>query len=349
MSASDSAIPQYVPAPTQPGSAHLIGICGSGMSALANVLRGLGWNVTGSDTSLAPPGNAVPSGPKQAVVAARHAGGATPNDCDLVIHSAAVPDEDPERIAARRRGIPSLSLAEALGWVTHGRPLAAVAGTHGKSSATSMMASILRFAGRKPLVVCGARQLGYTSGGDAGRDGLAIVEACEYREHFLHLRPRYAALLGIEPDHFDCFDSDAALDAAYAGFVAQIPSDGLLLVNAACRRAQRVVARARCRRERFAVCWPPRGDGRLAGDVEWTAVVSGHERGHYAFELNYGGETLGYVRLAAAGAHMVSNALAAAALAWHQGVSGAEITAGLSVFPGLHRRIELLGEYAGVA
>ena len=141
-----------------------------------------------------------------------------------------------------------------------GRRGLAVAGTHGKSSTTAMAAKVLVEAGCDPTVVFGATPLSATSGGRAGKGPLLLVEACEYRANFLHLRPRQAVILAVEPDHFDCYDRPEQLEAAFARFAANLPADGQLLVQyEAPRRVGRRPRRLRRGNLRR------RGRGRLVG------------------------------------------------------------------------------------
>ena len=157
-----------------------------------------------------------------------------PADADLVIASSAIRPENPELRRAAELGIPKLTYAEMLGRLMAGQRGLAVAGTHGKSTTTAMAAQILVEALCDPTVVFGATPVGGSSGGRAGRGSLVLVEACEYLANFLNLRPKQAVILGIEPDHFDCYDSAASLEQAFSRFAALVPRDGLLLVRHDC-------------------------------------------------------------------------------------------------------------------
>ena len=117
-----------------------------------------------------------------------------------------------------------------LGQLMQGRHGLAVAGTHGKSTATAMAAEILVAAGCDPTVIYGAAPRGGNDGGRAGKGHAVLVEACEFRRNFLHLRPHNAVILNIEPDHFDCYDSREALESAFDHFAALLPADGRLIV-----------------------------------------------------------------------------------------------------------------------
>jgi UDP-N-acetylmuramate--alanine ligase len=224
-----------------------------------------------------------------------------------------------------------------LGRLMQGKRGLAVAGTHGKSTTTAMAAHVLVQAGRNPTVVCGAAPLGQITGGRAGGD-LMLVEACEYRANFLHLRPAQAVILGIEPDHFDCYPSWGDLERAFARFARLVPSDGLILARHGCPVTRRVTAGLSCRVETYGV--DPRAD--------WSARLLAARLGRYSFEVFRGGRRLLSVQWSVPGRHNVLNALAAAALAWENGASARQIAAGLDDFPGLGRRLEVLGTWGGV-
>jgi UDP-N-acetylmuramate--alanine ligase len=319
----------------QPQRAHLIGVAGSGMRALAEVLAGWGWQLSGSDS------NAVAVrdlAAKNIRVFEGHAAEHLPPETQLVIYSDAVPAENPELCRAAELGVPAVSYFQLLGRLSADCHTVAIAGTHGKSSTTAMAAHILVAAGRDPTVFCGATPLGATSGGRAGHSGLMLVEACEYRANFRYLRPQHAAILGIEPDHFDCYDSLEQIEHAFRQFAASVPPEGLLLVRHDCVSTRRATAGLGCRIESFGLC----------PEADWSAHRLCDERGQFRFEIHYHGRPMCHLRLRTPGRHNVLNALAAAALAWHNHATADQIASGLGGFAGLHRRLEVLGTWRGV-
>jgi UDP-N-acetylmuramate--alanine ligase len=201
-----------------------------------------------------------------------------------------------------------------------------------------MAAEILTRAALDPLVVIGATPNGQSSGGRPGRGELMLVEACEYRRSFLHLRPQWAVVLGIEPDHFDCYDSLAQIEAAFARFVQRVPASGAVLANADC---QVTLAAARNRNSRLVTFG-------LRRPAEWSVARLRHERGYYTFRIMHLKHHVTDVALRVPGLHNAQNALAAAALAGELGVPAAIIGAALSEFRGVHRRLESLGTWQGV-
>ena len=354
---------------SRPRRAHLVGIAGTGMRALADVLLGWGWRLSGSDLNIAPVQSLAAAGVR---LFQGHDAGNLPDGADEVVYSDAVPVDNPERRRAAERDIPASSYFQMLGRLGNGRRTVAVAGTHGKSTVTAMAAHLLVAAARDPTVVCGATPLGATSGGRAGgsrivcgagvppalcsRDGrttkhevtperpLMLVEACEYRANFLHLRPEQAAILGIELDHFDCYDSLEQLEGAFRRFAASLPAGGLLVARHDCPSTRRVTPGVPCRVETFG----------FSPDADWSARIAvpyfgtgfGNQ-GQFSFKIRRFGEPLCDVRLHVPGEHNVLNALAAAAIAYENGVTGDQISAGLGSFPGLHRRLEMLGTWRG--
>ncbi|HUY32213.1 MAG TPA: UDP-N-acetylmuramate--L-alanine ligase [Pirellulales bacterium] len=310
--------------------AHLIGIAGCGMRALAELLLTRGWRLTGSDLD---PSGAAWLAEAGVRLDAGHAAEHVPPDADLVIYSDAVPEDNCERRRATELGLSQRSYPSMLGDLMERGFGLAVAGTHGKSTTTAMAAEILDVAGFSPSVVAGGTPLGRNSGGRRGRGQFVLVEACEYRSNFLRLTPRTAVILGIEPDHFDCFPSRGSLEAAFAAFVRRVPADGLLLAQASCAATRRVLAGATCRIATFG----------LETDADWRAKILRGVRGRYDFKITRRGRSLGEVALAVAGRHQVVNALAAAALAGESGASGRDIVRGLSQFAGLRRRFERVG------
>ncbi len=317
------------------GNAHLVGALGSGMRSLADVLLGQGWRVTGSDRGAADEPVCARPG---FVVRRGHAADNVPADSDLVVHSDAIPPENPELRRAVDLGIPTLSYFQMLGRLMADRRGIAIAGTHGKSTTSAMLAEILVHAGLDPTVCYGAAPLGQPSSGRPGRGHWMVAEACEYRANFLHLRPEHAAILNVEPDHFDCYRSWAELRAAFARFARSAPPHGTLVVNARSTAAIGAAAGVASRVETFG----------LSPDADWQARSHTSRRGLHAFEIVRRGRAVCEVSLRVPGRHNVENALAAAALAWAAGVGPEGIAAGLAQFRGIQRRLERLGTWGGV-
>jgi UDP-N-acetylmuramate--alanine ligase len=317
-------------------SAHLVGICGAGMRAVAAVLLERGWQITGSDLHPQSAGALVSRGAR---VFSGHASSHLPADTDLLIYSEAVSADNSERQEAQRRGIAIRSYGQILGEIaascqTAGSQVLAVAGTHGKSTVTAMIAAILTRAGMDPTIICGASPVS----GHQGDGKITLIEACEYRENFLHLRPNVATLLNVEHDHFDCYQLAEQLQAAFSQFALQTRDDGLIVASNESASAIKIAASTGRRMVTFG----------FSRSADWCATNLEHSLGRYRFNIVRHGQKLAHITLTVPGRHNVLNALAAAVVARHCGASGPHIAQGLAAFRGLKRRLEPRGRWAGV-
>jgi UDP-N-acetylmuramate--alanine ligase len=312
--------------------AHLVGIRGAGMRSLAELLDEAGWQVSGSD--IAALGDFGP----RFDVRQGHDAGAIDELLELVVYSDAVPRDNPELRRARQLGVETISYSQMLGRLMAARSGVAVAGTHGKSTTTAMTGEILIAAGLDPTLVVGAAPVGRFSGGRLGHGRWLVAEACEYRANFCQLQPELAAVLNVEPDHFDCYETQSALEAAFARFLQAVPASGVVVARTDCGATRRVVRELDCSIETFG----------FDDTATWQAANLSHRRGFYAFELRCRGRLVCRVNLPVPGRHNVLNAAAAAALASHCGASGADVRAGLEQFVALRRRLQLLGEVRDV-
>lgn len=321
---------------------HIIGIGGFGMSAIARVLLGRGYAVSGSDLSandltraLAAAGATIYQGH-----AAAHVAGA-----DLVAATSAAREDNPEIAAARTAGIPVLRRRELLGALMAGQVGIAVAGTHGKTTTTALLVHVLSEAGLDPTYIIGGvlRNTGANAG--VGRGPHFVIEADEYDRMFLGLRPQIAIITNIEHDHPDCYPTLDDVRAAFAEFAALLPDDGLLIVCADDAEARALGDRRRAAGHPVAFY----GFAGAAGETFWRASdLVPDAAGGTAFTAWRGAQNLGRVRLALAGRHNVLNALAVIAAADHAGVPFAVAAGALSSFLGTGRRAEVLGVAGGV-
>lgn len=209
---------------------HFVGIGGIGMSALAQLALHNGTAVSGSDSAASPITKLLQKLGINIVIG--HTVEHVPSDAQFVVYSDAVSAENPERQQARRLGIEELSYFEALGRFTQGKFVIAVAGTHGKTTTTAMLAKILWDVGRKPTSIVGSIVRDFGSNFIAGDQSLFVVEACEYRDHFLHLRPNILVITNIEWDHNDWFSNLSAVQATFRKAVQGLPPDGVLVTDA---------------------------------------------------------------------------------------------------------------------
>lgn len=310
---------------------HLIGIGGAGMSAIAKVLLERGTQVSGSD--LKPSRTATVLQAMGAVVSlghdASHIEGAT-----VVIRSSAIPDENVELRAALQAGIPVLSRGEALASILEDRRSVVVAGTHGKTTTTSMIVSIVAAAGLDPTYLVGGGLNDAGTNARAGSGDIAIAESDESDGSFLLLAPTIAVITNVEMDHVDHWGTFDELTSAFTRFMEATDPGGALIVPAG-RELERTARSLDTPVVTF-------GDG---GD--FSAVEIANEQQATSFTLKTAsGEAP--VLLQALGAHNISNALAAAAAAASVGVTLTDIAAGLGTFTGVERRFDVLGSSGGV-
>lgn len=224
---------------------HFIGIGGIGMSALAQLLAHDGAQVTGSDREASPVTELLES--KGITVAIGQKAENVPDDAEQIVYSDAVHEDNPERMRAKELGIPQCSYFEMLGKVSEGKRTIAVAGTHGKTTTTGMLAAILRDAGASPTAVVGSIVKDFGSNYLAGTSDLFVVEACEYRDHLLELSPYVLVLTNVEWDHTDYFSSLAALQDTFRKSIQKVPADGAIITNPSDKNIAPLLAGARAR------------------------------------------------------------------------------------------------------
>ena len=226
---------------------HLVGIGGIGVSALARMFLGEGppaGGVSGSDRDPSPITEELARlGVK---IFFGHRAENLPPDADLVIYTIAVPPDNPELLAAKRLGIKTLSYPEALGEISARKFTIAVAGTHGKTTTTAMLAKIFIDAGLDPTVIVGSILPTQKSNFIFGRSKYFIVEACEYRRSFLNLSPRILVITNIDNDHLDYYRDLADIESAFAELAGKLPADGALVCDRNDERLKSVLLNTRC-------------------------------------------------------------------------------------------------------
>lgn len=213
---------------TLPHHIHMLGIGGIGMSALAQLLAKRGHVVTGSDREESPTTRLLE---KKGIDVVIGHGTEIPAKIELVIYSDAVPADNAERQDARAKKVPQKSYFEVLGEISRDMRTIAVAGTHGKTTTSSMVAKILSDAGERPTAIIGSIVRDFGSNFLAGRDDLLVVEACEYRDHLLELSPEILVITNIELDHTDFFPSLSALQNTFRAAVEKVPEKGTIICN----------------------------------------------------------------------------------------------------------------------
>ncbi len=314
---------------------HFVGVGGIGMSGLARIMVARGAEVSGSDMSQ----STVTEGLERigVPILLGHRREYLPGNATMVVRSAAVPDSNPEVAEAKSRGIPVLRYSKALGMSMEGRKGITVSGTHGKTTTTAMISKLLCDAGLDPTFLVGGLISEEKGNSRAGKGEHYVVEACEYAESFLDLKPRIAVVTNIESDHLDYYGTFKRIKKAFERFISMLPPDGLLVTNAddpECMSA--AINAAQCRVETFGIEAP--------ASVRPASLRE--RRGRYSFDVVAGGRTVRNLGLLVPGRHNVLNALAAAAVGLSVGASPEVIASSLSEFEGVKRRFEIVGRIA---
>ncbi|HPS02584.1 MAG TPA: Mur ligase family protein, partial [Candidatus Sumerlaeota bacterium] len=323
---------------------HFIGVGGCGMSGIALSLRKMGYVISGSDMyesatleRLRAAGVTVNVG---------HNGGNIAPDTQLVVFSAAVKPDNPEYMAAAVRKIELIKYARMLGLLMASHRGIAIAGTHGKTTTTGMVALALRELGADPSFVIGGSvpQLGGGSG--IGSSDYLVAEACEYDRSFLNLSPRYAIINNIEEDHLDYYSGLDEIVQAFHDFTNLLPGDGLLVYSASSPNIARFIAQAPCRTISCA----------LDHEADYWADEIRYVNGQSLYRLHTrrqdgkagAGERTCDVALNTFGRHNVINSLSAIALLAELGFDLEASARGVGLFRGANRRFEIIHNQGGI-
>jgi UDP-N-acetylmuramate--alanine ligase len=318
---------------------HLIGIGGTGLSAIARILLEMGYTVTGSDRAESPytqdlrtAGVTISIGHDPENVAG----------ADMVVRSSAIPDDNPEVAEAIHRGIPVLKRSDFLGSLMEGKTGVAVAGTHGKTTTTSMIAWMLTAVNQDPSFIVGGMLTNLGVNARLGEGDTFVIEADEYDRMFLGLKPAIEVVTNVEHDHPDCYPTPADFQAAFVEFVKRLPADGTLVACAEDPGARQLMVEAEALNKAvIAYGLKPMTEDEQQLEV-YTSVLATNDRGGFTF----GAEVLGgsaTVELQVPGKHNVLNALAALTVAQLLGLPLPAAAQALSEFRGNGRRFEVRG------
>jgi UDP-N-acetylmuramate--alanine ligase len=314
---------------------HFVGIGGSGMSGIAEVLLNLGYTVSGSDAKRSAVTDRLAS--LGARVAEGHAA-ENVGDAHVVVTSTAVRHDNPEVTEARRRNLPVIPRAEMLAELMRLKYGIAVAGSHGKTTTTSMVALVLDRGGLDPTVVVGGRLGVLGSGARLGRGDFMVAEADESDRSFLKLTPTIAVVTNIDREHLDTYRDLADVQEAFLGFVNKVPFYGVAVLCLDDAPVQDILPRV----ERRVLSYGLTPQARVsARDLDIGPTSS-------TYTATLDGEPLGPLTVAVPGAHNVANSLAAVAVGLDLGVPFEAIRAGLESFTGVDRRFQVRGEAGGV-
>lgn len=323
---------------SHPIHVHFIGIGGISMSGLAAVLVRRGFRVSGSDRAesnltkwLEKIGAAVYYGQRASNIE---------SDTDLVVYTAAIHPDNPEYQAAAARKLPMLTRAELLGQLMANYPLPiAVAGTHGKTTTTSMISHILLAADTDPTISVGG--ILPVLGGNirVGGGDIFLTEACEYTNSFLDFLPKIGIILNVEHDHPDFFPTLQDVRDSFHRFAKLLPQDGTLIISGAIPNVQELTEDLSCR---VLLYGEHSADGYHAEHITYDKAACA------SFDLLCGTRFLGHYTLKVPGEHNVENALAALVLSEVLGIAPETVQKGLLEFRGAERRFQHLGDIGGV-
>jgi UDP-N-acetylmuramate--alanine ligase len=316
-------------------SIHFVGIGGIGMSGIAEVLLAHGFEVTGSDLR-----ESDTIAHLRSLSARVHIGHAAKNlgGADVLVFSSAVKRDNPELVSARARAIPVIPRAEMLAELMRLKDGIAIAGSHGKTTTTSLVATVLREAGLDPTVVIGGKLNALGTNAARGAGSLLVTEADESDGSFLHLSPTLAVITNIDAEHLDYYGDHARVKQAFISFANRVPFYGLVIACLDHPHVQDILPRIDKRLATYGLA--AQAEYR-AKDPELNGLLS-------SFEVVRRGKALGRFEVRMPGVHNVLNALATIAVADEVGVALEQVKASLASFTGVQRRFSILGEHDGI-
>ncbi|MBR4889476.1 MAG: UDP-N-acetylmuramate--L-alanine ligase [Clostridia bacterium] len=315
---------------------HFVGIGGSGMCPIAEILYTNGYHITGSDRSEGETLNRIKN--MGIPVMLGHSEDNV-DGADLVVYTAAVKQDNPELVGARKKGIPAIERSVMLGELARKYENAVgISGTHGKTTTTGMLTQVLMTAEMDPSAVIGGKLNLIGGNGRAGKSETIVCEACEYVDTFLQMTPAMSVILNVDADHLDYFGTLENIIKSFNKFAQQ--TSRTVVINGDDENSRKAVEGIDPAK---VVTFG------LADTNDYYAVgLATAQRACYGFALYHKGEKLCDITLSVPGTHNVMNALAAAAAAHQLGAAPAAIAAGLHDFVGVHRRFEIRGQFDGV-
>lgn len=315
---------------------HFIGIGGSGMCPLAEILHSEGYQLSGSDNN---PGDTLERIKALGIPVFMGQRAENIGDAEMVVYTAALLPDNPELVAARTSGVPTFERAELFGAISRlYKRCIGVCGTHGKTTTTSMLTQMLLEAELDPSAVIGGKLPKIGANGRVGKSDLFVCEACEFKDTFLSLSPSVAVILNIDEDHLDYFKTLENLIHSFHRF-ADMATDAVIYNGDDANTLKALEGVGEKTKITFG----------FSEENDWYAANLSTVRGaFYAFDAVHGGKVLGRVTLAVPGKHNVLNALAALAAAVYAGADFDAARRGLEAFGGAGRRFENLGTYRGI-
>ena len=317
---------------------HFIGIGGISMSGLAEILLKENFPISGSDSRKSELTAHLES--LGAIVRIGQRASNITDDIELVVYTAAIHEDNPEFACARQKGLPMLTRAELLGQIMKNYEVpVAVAGTHGKTTTTSMISHILLEADADPTISVGGILPAIHGNIRVGRSETFVTEACEYTNSFLSFFPKISIILNIDADHLDFFKDLDDIRHSFKLFAEKLPADGTLIISSDIPAYEEITEGLSCA---VITCG-------LEHEADYMAKnITFDEFAHASFDCVKGNEVLGRFSLSVPGTHNVANALSAIALGEKLGLSMEHIQKGLLHFGGTDRRFQYKGKVAGV-
>ena len=309
---------------------YFVGIGGAGMSGIAEILHNLDFEIAGSDSTLSEIttyleelGLKIYDGHK----------GSNLGDSQVVVISSAVGEDNPEVIEARRRGLPVIKRAEMLGELMRLKFSIGIAGTHGKTTTTSMIGRILQQGNYQPTLIVGGIVAELGTGAALGAGDYLVAEADEYDKSFLAMYPSMAVVTNMEPDHLDCYADADELFQSYLSYMNRVPFYGSVIIPSDDENIGPLINKIARPYSTFGI----------SSDSDYQATEISREPGRTTFNVSRKKELLGQIILHVPGQHNVLNALAAIAATTELGVSFTTISDALLAFKGVARRFEIIG------
>lgn len=329
---------------SNPVSVHFIGIGGISMSALAELLHKQGFRVSGSDLKRSPLTEHLEA--LGITVFYTQQASNMNEDCSVVIYTAAVHADNPEMVRATELGLPILERKDLLGQLMKQyRHVAGIAGSHGKTTVTSMLSLMLMEGNLDPTVLVGGVLDGIGGNLRMGSDNYLVAEACEYCNSFLSFYPTDAIILNIEAEHLDFFKDLEDIRNSFRKYAEILPVSGTLVVNGDIERLTELTDRLSAQVVTYGLC----EDTAQCISYDYAATNCCFDtNGFGSYDMYEKGQFLGRITLRVIGKHNISNSLAAAALAFSYGVSFDAVAAALLKYTGTHRRFDFKGEVNGI-
>ncbi len=316
-------------------SIHFVGIGGIGMSGIAEVLLATGFGVSGSDAKASDTTRRLVELGARVEVGHR---AENLGDADVVVFSSAVAKDNPELVRARERAVPVIPRAEMLAELMRLKEGVAIAGSHGKTTTTSLVATVLHHAGLDPTVIIGGKLNALGSNAKRGEGTLLVAEADESDGSFLHLTPAIAVITNIDPEHLDHYGTHENVKRAFVDFANRVPFYGLVVACLDHPHVQDILPKIEKRTLTYG----------LAAQADYRAKNPRMEGLSTRFDVVRRGEELGEFTVRMPGMHNVLNALSVLVVCDELGVSHDVVREALATFAGVQRRFTVVGEHAGV-